>query len=272
MLKLSPNSIVEHAISLGEVSGKERPATVANPSVSRADCLSSEKWVNRVQTPRFKEPGMNSPNVVLWSDACFFSPYVMSVFVALSEKGVPFSVKRLDLASEEHLQQAYGELSLTRRVPTLQLDGFLLSESSAITEYLEERFPAPDYERLYPREREKRARAREIQAWLRSDFLPLRQERPTEAIFAGETFPPLSAAALRSAEKLISAVERLLPSGQQNLFGEWSIADTDLAIMINRLALHGDSVPQPLADYAHFQWQRASVQLWLTESFKDAAQ
>lgn len=30
------------------------------------------------------------------------------------------------------------------------------------------------------------------------------------------------------------AVDRLLPDGQQNLFGEWSIADTDLAVMLNR--------------------------------------
>ncbi|WP_380179464.1 glutathione transferase [Kalamiella sp. sgz302252] len=215
---------------------------------------------------------MNYPNVVLWSDACFFSPYVMSAFVALSEKGVPFSVKRVDLASNQHLQEAYGAVSLTRRVPALQIDDFLLSESSAIADYLEERFPPPEFERLYPRNREKRAKAREIQAWLRSDFLPLRQERPTEVLFANEKFAPLSEAAQAAAARLFAAVEQLLPNGQQNLFGEWSIADTDLAIMINRLALHGDSVPERLADYAHFQWQRASVQLWLSESSKDAAQ
>lgn len=215
---------------------------------------------------------MNYPNVVLWSDACFFSPYVMSAFVALSEKGVPFSLKRIDLASNRHLQEAWGDVSVTRRVPVLEIDGFLLCESSAIAEYLEERFPAPEFERLYPQNREKRARAREIQAWLRSDFLPLREERPTEVLFANETFAPLSVAAQQSAKKLISAVERRLPPEQQNLFGEWSIADTDLAIMLNRLALHGDSVPERIADYAHFQWQRASVQLWLSESSKDAVE
>lgn len=211
---------------------------------------------------------MNYPNVTLWSDACFFSPYVMSAFVALSEKGIPFSMQRIDLASSEHLQETYRAISLTRRVPTLEIENFLLSESSAIAEYLEERFPAPEYERLYPRDREKRAKAREIQAWLRSDFQPIRQERPTEVLFAGETFPPLSESAQASAQKLFDGVELLLKEGQQNLFGEWSIADTDLAVMINRLALHGDAMPDRVADYAHFQWQRASVQLWLSESSK----
>lgn len=209
---------------------------------------------------------MKYPTVRLWSDACFFSPYVMSVFVALTEKGVPFTLSRVDLASDEHHQAPYADIAFTRRVPALHIDDLVLSESSAIEEYLEERFPAPEYERLYPRDREKRARAREIQAWLRSDFLPIREERPTEVLFAGETFAPLSAAATNAAKKLFDAVERLLPAGQQNLFGEWSIADTDLAVMINRLALHGDEVPQRLAEYAHFQWQRASVQLWLSES------
>jgi glutathione S-transferase len=211
---------------------------------------------------------MNYPNMTLWSDASFFSPYAMSVYVALTEKGIPFTLKRVDLSRDAQWDDDYRALSLTCRVPTLQIDDFILNESSAIAEYLEERFPAPEYERLYPRDREKRAHAREIQAWLRSDLMPLRQERPTEVLFAGERFAPLSPAGEKAAQKLITAVLRPLPDGQQNLFGEWSIADTDLAVMINRLALHGDALPVKLQHYAEFQWQRASVQLWLTESGK----
>lgn len=33
---------------------------------------------------------MNQPVITLWSDANFFSPYVMSVYVALAEKGLAF--------------------------------------------------------------------------------------------------------------------------------------------------------------------------------------
>jgi len=75
---------------------------------------------------------MDYPKITLWSDASFFSPYAMSVYVALTEKGVPLSLKRVDLASAEHLSERYREISLTARVPTLQVDDFLLSESSAI--------------------------------------------------------------------------------------------------------------------------------------------
>jgi glutathione S-transferase len=48
-----------------------------------------------------------------------------------------------------------------------------------------------------------------------------------------------------------------------NLFGEWSIADVDLALMLNRLILNGDRVPAALVDYAQRQWQRPSVQAWV---------
>lgn len=212
---------------------------------------------------------MPLPKITLWTDAEFYSPYAMSVYVALREKGLPFTLQPVDLAQQQQQTEAYAALSLTRRVPTLAVDEMRLSESSAIAEYLEERFPAPDFERLYPHDREKRARARELQAWLRSDFLPIRQQRPTEVLFAGKKYSPLTEDARRSAAKLIEGAQRLLSGGQQNLFGEWSIADTDLAVMLNRLALHGDALPDGLAEYAWFQWQRASVQLWLGESGKN---
>ncbi|NIF20836.1 glutathione transferase [Candidatus Pantoea multigeneris] len=208
---------------------------------------------------------MDYPAITLWVDSDFFSPYALSAYVALKEKGLDFQLRSVDLSSQQQASDSYRAVSLTRRVPSLQVGEFLLSESSAITEYLEERFPAPEYERLYPRDIEKRARAREIQAWLRSDFLPIREERPTSVIFAAARFAPLSETATLAGKKLIDAVLQLLPEGQQNVFGEWSIADTDLAVMLNRLALHGDLLPQRLSDYAAFQWQRASIQLWLSE-------
>ncbi|MGL5388632.1 MAG: glutathione transferase [Enterobacterales bacterium] len=203
---------------------------------------------------------MTSPATILYTDADFFSPYAMSAFVALTEKGMPFTVKPVDLSLGEQQSQAYGNLSLTLRVPTLVIGGFQLSESSAIEEYLEELHPAHP---LYPRDIKQRAKAREVQAWLRSDLLPLRAERPTEVIFSAGKFAPLSEDAQRAAKKLLAAVEKLLSHGQDHLFHEWCIVDTDLALMLNRLVMHGDPVPENIRHYAQKQWQRPSVQAWL---------
>ena len=213
---------------------------------------------------------MSQPAITLWSDADFFSPYVMSVYVALQEKSLPFTLKTVNLDSGEHLQSGWKGYSATRRVPLLEIGEFFLSESSAITEYLDERFAPPEWERLYPHDLQKRARARQVQAWLRSDLMPIREERPTDVVFAGAKKAPLTAEGKASAEKLFAMAEHLLALGQPNLFGEWCIADTDLALMINRLVLHGDEVPERLVDYATFQWQRASVQRFIALSAKQS--
>lgn len=209
---------------------------------------------------------MSQPEITLWSDACYFSPYVMSVYVALQEKGLPFSMQTVDLDRGDHLNSDWRGYAFTRRVPLLQHGDFELSESSAITEYLEETFAPPQWERIYPHDIQKRARARQIQAWLRSDLMPIREQRSTDVVFAGVKKPPLTPAGVESAEKLFAIAGNLLAHGKQNLFGEWCIADTDLALMLNRLVLNGDTVPEALAEYATFQWHRASVQRYVALS------
>jgi len=201
----------------------------------------------------------------LYVDSQFTSPYAMSAFVTLTEKGIPFEIQTVDLAANENHRSTYSRLSLTRRVPTLTHDDFHLSESSAISEYLEEQFPEPKHTSVYPRDVLERARARQIQAWLRSDFMPIREERTTEVVFFKPTDQPLSDVARASAAKLIAAVDGLLEDGASSLFNEWCIADTDLALMLNRLVLNGDDVPRKLVAYAHHQWRRPSVQLWVKQ-------
>lgn len=105
----------------------------------------------------------------LYADAKFASPYAMSVFVTLREKKLPFDLSAVDLRSGANREESYARESLTQRVPTLVHGDFALSESSAITEYLDDAFPETV---VYPRDRHLRARARQVQAWLRSDLLP----------------------------------------------------------------------------------------------------
>ena len=199
----------------------------------------------------------------LYVDSNYVSPYAMSVFVALHEKQLAFEITTLDLSSGAARTPAYAKISLTHRVPTLVDGDFALSESSAITEYLHEAYPG---QALYPAEVKERARARQVQAWLRSDFMPIRSERTTVVLFYAPSATPLSAEAHNAAQKLFAGATELLSHGGPHLCGkEWCIADVDLAVMLNRLALNGDSVPESLAAYASRQWQRPSVQLWVNQ-------
>lgn len=198
----------------------------------------------------------------LYVDHLYTSPYAMSVFVTLREKGLAFDMVTLDLDAAQQHAADFAQLSLTQRVPTLLEGDFALSESSAITEYLEQAYPEVP---VYPADPKQRARARQVQAWLRSDLLPIRQERSTMVVFYGQKMPALSPVAQVAATKLISAAQALLAGNPPYLFGEWSIADVDLAVMLNRLILNGDSVPAELVAYAQRQWQRLSVQAWVQQ-------
>ncbi|NVM76905.1 glutathione S-transferase [Duganella sp. SG902] len=198
----------------------------------------------------------------LYVDSLYTSPYALSAFVALTEKGLPFSIKTVDLESGAQRQAAYAGRALTARVPALVEGDFVLTESSAITEYLDETFPAPEYVALYPQDRRQRAQARQIQAWVRSDLVPVRVERDTETVFFKKPCAPLSESGQQAAAKLVQVAERVV-QGPQHLFGEWSIADTDLAILLSRLVRNGDPVPAKLREYVEFQWQRPPVQAWL---------
>jgi glutathione S-transferase len=206
---------------------------------------------------------MSGNSFILYVDHQYASPYAMSAFVTLVEKGVDFELRTLNLAAGEHRDDGYQGMSLTGRVPTLSHGDFHLSESSAISEYLEDLLPAPGHPAVYPGHVADRARARQVQAWLRSDLMPIREERPTTVIFFRPNAKPLSPMAVASAARLFSAATEWLGHDADHLFGEWSIADTDLALMLNRLVFNGDSVPESLARYARLQWQRPSVQRWL---------
>jgi glutathione S-transferase len=198
----------------------------------------------------------------LYVDSLYTSPYAMSVFVALREKSLPFELHTVDLEAGRNHEPGFARASLTHRVPTLVDEGFALSESSAIDEYLDEAYPAV---RLYPVDLRQRARARQIQAWLRSDLMPIRNERPTDVIFFRPTATPLTPAALAAAKRLVEATADLLQHGGEHLFGRWSIADADLALMLFRLVANGDVLPAPIEHYARTQWARPSIQQWVAQ-------
>lgn len=196
----------------------------------------------------------------LYVDHQCTSPFAMSAFVALRECQVAFDMHYLNLSRGDHHQQPFTEVSLTQRVPTWVEDGFSLTESSAIAEYVNE---CSVTKPLYPIDARARAQARQIQAWLRSDFFNLRSERPTETIFIEPAHEVLGPLAASDARRLVESLSHSLRDGRRFLLGEWCIADVDAAGMLNRLIYSQDPVPDVLKDYALRAWDRASVREWL---------
>jgi len=207
--------------------------------------------------------------LVLYGNDVWTSPYVLSCFIALREKAIPFEVKTLALHRGEQREETFVRTSLTARVPLVVDGDFALSESSAIVEYLEDAYPAPAYPRVLPAEVRTRARARQIMAWVRSDLMPIREERSAEYVFYDHRdlapFASLSDAGRRAADKLLAAADHLVPADGSPLFGAWCIADTDLAMMLQRLVKTGWPVPDHVRTFVEAQWARPSVQAFVTQ-------
>jgi stringent starvation protein A len=85
------------------------------------------------------------------ADRC---PYCARVRIALAEKGIEYETVEIDLSDRP--SWLYEKNSLGR-VPVLEEDDFVLSESAVINEYLEERYPEPP---LWPADARERALAR----------------------------------------------------------------------------------------------------------------
>ena len=208
---------------------------------------------------------MTRPLLTLTRDRHWISPYVFACFVALREKKLDFEVEEVALHEGAQKQPAYANASVTARVPALRHrrgdePEFVLAESSAIVEYLEDVFQPPDHHRVLPSDSRERARARQLMAWIRSDdTLALRQARSTETMFYERSPEPLGEAAIASAKKLIEVAARVIPAPHRTLFSTFSIADADLAFMLMRLVKNGDDVPAPVRAYAENQWYRPSI-------------
>jgi glutathione S-transferase len=201
--------------------------------------------------------------LTLYSDGFYISPYVFSVFIVLEEKGIPYEMTTVALQEKAQERPEYRDRAITGRVPAIDHDGFWLAESAAIDNYLEEAFPAPQYRRALPESVKDRARARMVLDWIRSDLMPIREERPTHMMFYERAKQPLSAAGVAAEKRLIEIATRLVPEDAPSLFGGWSIADSDLAFMLQRLILNGHDVPARLRSFVDVQWARPSVRKWL---------
>lgn len=72
-----------------------------------------------------------------------FSTYSRRVLIAFAEKQIAHELVVVDMAARRHREQPYLSLNPYGRVPTLEEDGFVLFESTAILDYIEATRPSP---------------------------------------------------------------------------------------------------------------------------------
>ena len=69
------------------------------------------------------------------------SPYAWKVHFALEHKALPYERKVLSFSAGDTKKPEFLALNPRGQVPTIDDDGFVLYESNAIVEYLDEAYP-----------------------------------------------------------------------------------------------------------------------------------
>ncbi len=201
--------------------------------------------------------------LVLYADSTWQSPWVFHVMVALEELRASYRLEALAMPIPTDRRAELQRHAVLGKVPCLRDGDVWLTESSAISEYLAERFAPPAHPRILPASLVERARARQVMSWLRTSLMGLREDRPTSSVFQRPVTRPLSDKAKADAAEVVRVTEHLLAPGATTLFAEWCVADADLALMLMRLVANNDPVPQRVVDYALAQWGRPSIRKFL---------
>lgn len=179
------------------------------------------------------------------------SSYSAKVRIALIAKGVAFEERE---PPGSYRSAAYREIVPMCTVPAIDDEGFVLSESEAINEYLEERFPEPA---LLPREPMARARVRFL-----SRFHDLYLEPPVRDLFAHVSPVRRDAGAVKARigefrRRLSQLADMALPA--PFIAGEHlSLADCGYAVTLPLAVMLLDALGDPLSPPTPIErWQTA---------------
>jgi glutathione S-transferase len=205
------------------------------------------------------------PELSLYAEESWTSPWVFHAMVALDEKGLRYALETVPIKIPEERKPALRAQAVMAKVPMLVHGDLAFTESSAISEYLEDAFSPPAHARLLPADPRERARARQVMSFLRTSSFALREQRPTSQFFGASqraATAALAGGAAAEAAELVRVAEQVV-AHETSMFAAWCIADADLALALMRLIAAGDPVPARLAAYVRAQWARPSLRGFL---------
>ena len=186
------------------------------------------------------------------------STYSRRVRIALIEKQLEAELVEVDMAAGAHRSPAYLALNPYGRVPTLEADGFVLFESTAILDYLEATHPTPP---LVPPDARGRA-----QVAMHVKLCDLQMSRQTGTIIFPKRFLPKErwdAAAMAQAkkdiEKHLDVLETQIKGKQYLVADRYSLVEVCYTPFIEFLPLMEISPPPAVAAWTARMLERPSA-------------
>jgi len=170
--------------------------------------------------------------------ACSLAPHIV-----LEELGIAFEAVLVSLKDGEHKKADFLKINPRARVPALNVDGKVLTETVAILTYLGGGYAERG---LWPRDTWKQAEALSLMAWLASTVQTavagiFRPERFSSDVPAHATINATSRAAL---EKHFAEIDKLLTGKTFALGGQYTVCDPYLLVFYR----WGNRVGIPMKD------------------------
>ena len=155
------------------------------------------------------------------------STYVRTVRLLLEEAGIEYTLKNIDIFSGENQSAEYLAKNPFGKVPTLEVDGELLYETAAITEYLNTVLASNKFS---PSEPMQSARMRQLMAIIDSYLYPsaigtIVIQRLIVTSQGGKADEDKVKNAVAPAQKAVKAIESLAVASPYLLGSQVTIAD-----------------------------------------------
>ena len=203
-----------------------------------------------------------------------YSSWSMRPWVLLKQAGIEFDeiMVRFDsFSAGSRFKNALTGVTPVGKVPVLVDGDLVVWDTLAIAEYVAERFPELH---LWPREADKRARARSVCAEMHSGFTALRSHCPMniEALL-----PDTGALIWRDQPGVRADVQRLVEMwgallqehGGPMLFGQFTVADAYFAPVCMRLHTYALPMPPHIAAYVQRVRELPGVKAWIDEALAE---
>ena len=190
-----------------------------------------------------------------------YSSWSLRPWILLAHFAIPFDETVIPLDQPE-TRAAIKAASPSGKVPVLEADGLVVSESLAIMEFVAETFPDLP---IWPRDRAARATARALSSEIHAGFQTLRQACPTN--FRREPKPVQISPEVRADVDRIETAwrdaRRRYGQGGPFLFGAFSAADAMWAPVVNRFHAYAIEVLPETRGYMEAVMSLPAWQRWI---------
>jgi len=156
--------------------------------------------------------------------ACSFASHI-----ALEEVGIPYETEKLDLAARDQRREAYLKLNPRGRVPTLVVDGNVLTENVGILTYLGGGYPKAN---LWPKKTWDQAKLVSTLAWFSNTVHPAYGHIVRSARYADDEAAQQSIQdkGRTMFEGYLKEIDGLLEGHEWAIAGQYTVADPYLLV------------------------------------------